>query len=313
MRARYPFKEDLVNSPGKWTTADEVIQYLRELAVLKIIYSDLKSNRVSKDPEDTSCTMAMWRKVVQCAPATQSSSLVSFYHTQIDTPTVEMPSAELLNVEETLGTSTSLQASTSAFRGSPRDHSSPAPVRGKGNPKHRPRGELWFFLHDQAEDMRKWDGEPTFKLEACVRELRGKRAVKKGSPKNVSVLAAETRRQSSISQTIKELKSPPLTLVRGLLVWHRKCQTVSTLMRNRNRRSLSLARRRKGMTRHTTVWIQWPGTSDPQKYKALVDTGAQCTLMPSRHRSAESIWISGVTEGCQELSVLEAKVSFTGE
>ncbi|KAK4810340.1 hypothetical protein QYF61_019259 [Mycteria americana] len=24
-----------------------------------------------------------------------------------------------------------------------------------------------------------------------------------------------------------------------------------------------------------TVWIQWPGTSDPQKYKALVDIGAQ--------------------------------------
>ena len=28
------------------------------------------------------------------------------------------------------------------------------------------------------------------------------------------------------------------------------------------------------------VWIQWPGTWDPQD-KALVDTGAQCTLMPS--------------------------------
>ncbi|RMC20136.1 hypothetical protein DUI87_00982 [Hirundo rustica rustica] len=32
-----------------------------------------------------------------------------------------------------------------------------------------------------------------------------------------------------------------------------------------------------------TVWIRWPGTSDPQKYMALVDTGAQCTLMPSRN------------------------------
>ena len=57
-----------------------------------------------------------------------------------------------------------------------------------------PRGTLWFFLHDQGEDMRKWDGEPTFKLEARVRELRGKTAVKKGTPKkSVSVVAVETQ------------------------------------------------------------------------------------------------------------------------
>ncbi|KAM9591472.1 uncharacterized protein ACIBXB_006268 [Morphnus guianensis] len=41
VRARYPFKEDLVNSSEKWTTADEGIQYLRELAVVEVIYSDL--------------------------------------------------------------------------------------------------------------------------------------------------------------------------------------------------------------------------------------------------------------------------------
>uniref|UniRef100_A0A8C3VGY1 Uncharacterized protein n=1 Tax=Catharus ustulatus TaxID=91951 RepID=A0A8C3VGY1_CATUS len=77
VRARYPFKEDLVTSPGKWTTADEGIQYLRELAVLEIIYGDLRSGRVLEDPEDAPCTMAMWRKVVQSAPASYSSSLVS--------------------------------------------------------------------------------------------------------------------------------------------------------------------------------------------------------------------------------------------
>ena len=61
------------------------------------------------------------------------------------------------------------------------------------------------------------------------------------------------------------------------------------------------------------MWIRWPGTSDPQKYKALVDTGAQCTLVPSGYRGTEPIWISGVTGGCQELSVLEAEVSLTGD
>ncbi|RMC20078.1 hypothetical protein DUI87_00924 [Hirundo rustica rustica] len=61
-----------------------------------------------------------------------------------------------------------------------------------------------------------------------------------------------------------------------------------------------------------TVWIRWPGTSDPQKYMASVNTGAQYTLMPSRYVGTESISISGVTGGSQQLIVLEAKVSLTG-
>ncbi|GAB0203300.1 hypothetical protein GRJ2_002795600 [Grus japonensis] len=206
-------KEDLVNSPGKWTTADEGIQYLRELAVLEVIYSDLDDEEVSKDPGDVLCMRAMWRK-----------------------------------------------ASTLAVRGTPRNQSSPAPVRGKGSPRHMPCGALWFFLRDQGEDMRKWDGEPTFKLEARVRELRGKTAVKKGTPKKA--VSQEEERDDRV---------------------------------------------------YWTVWIRWPGTSDPQKYKALVDTGAQCTLLPSGYRGTEPIRISGVTGGCQELSVLEAEVSFTGD
>ncbi|GAB0206621.1 hypothetical protein GRJ2_003127700 [Grus japonensis] len=52
--------------------------------------------------------------------------------------------------------------------------------------------------------------------------------------------------------------------------------------------------------------------SDPQEYKALVDTSAQCTLMPSSHEGAEPISISGVTGGSQQLSLLEAEVSLTG-
>ena len=60
-----------------------------------------------------------------------------------------------------------------------------------------------------------------------------------------------------------------------------------------------------------TVWIRWPGTSDPQGYKALVDTGAHCTLMPSSYIGAEPICISGVTGGSQQLTVLEAEVSLT--
>jgi len=80
----------------------------------------------------------------------------------------------------------------------------------------------------------RWDGEPTFKLEAHVRKLRGKTAVKKGRPKKaVSVVAAE-KAISDLSDT-EEVKSPPLILVRGLLVCHRKGQAVNNLIRNKNR------------------------------------------------------------------------------
>ncbi|KAK4831260.1 hypothetical protein QYF61_016730 [Mycteria americana] len=61
-----------------------------------------------------------------------------------------------------------------------------------------------------------------------------------------------------------------------------------------------------------TVWIQWPGTSDPQEYKALVDTSAQCTLIPSSYIGAEPICISGVAGRSQQLTVLEAEVSLCG-
>ncbi|XP_039240626.1 uncharacterized protein LOC120323903 [Pipra filicauda] len=202
VRARYPFKEDLVNSPGKWTTADEGIQYLRELAVVEVIYSDLNNDSVSKDPEDVPCTMAMWRKVIQSAPASYSNSLAALYYPEMDTPTVERASFWLKNLEETLCTSSSLQTSTSAVKGSPRNQSSPALIRGKESPRQMTRGALWFFLCDQGEDMRKWDGEPTFKLEARVRELKEKRAVKKGPPKKtVNIVSVDTQRQSAISQT----------------------------------------------------------------------------------------------------------------
>ncbi|RMC01135.1 hypothetical protein DUI87_22401 [Hirundo rustica rustica] len=59
--------------------------------------------------------------------------------------------------------------------------------------------------------------------------------------------------------------------------------------------------------------IRRPGTSEPQKYEALVDTGSQCTLIPSEYVGTEPISIAGVTRGSQELTLLEAEVSLTGK
>ncbi|RMB93014.1 hypothetical protein DUI87_30520 [Hirundo rustica rustica] len=61
------------------------------------------------------------------------------------------------------------------------------------------------------------------------------------------------------------------------------------------------------------VWIRWPGTSEPQEYEGLADTGSQCTLIPSEYVGTEPISIAGVRGGSQELTLLEAEVSLTGK
>ena len=61
------------------------------------------------------------------------------------------------------------------------------------------------------------------------------------------------------------------------------------------------------------MWIRWHSASEPWKYKTLVDTGAQCTLMPLSHQGTESLYIHRVTGGSQELTMLEAEISLTGK
>jgi len=62
-----------------------------------------------------------------------------------------------------------------------------------------------------------------------------------------------------------------------------------------------------------TMWVRRPGVSEPKKYEALVDTGVQCTLMPLSHEGTESVDISVVTWGIQELTMLEAETSLAGK
>ncbi|KAK4826693.1 hypothetical protein QYF61_010702 [Mycteria americana] len=74
MKERYPFREDVICHPGKWTTMERGIQYLRELAMLEVIYGDLDNEQLSKDPDEVSCTRPMWRKLVRSAPVSCANS-----------------------------------------------------------------------------------------------------------------------------------------------------------------------------------------------------------------------------------------------
>ncbi|KAK4806233.1 hypothetical protein QYF61_013377 [Mycteria americana] len=56
MKERDPFKEDVVYRPGKWTSMEKGIQYLRELAMLEVVYGDLDDERLPTDPDEVQCT-----------------------------------------------------------------------------------------------------------------------------------------------------------------------------------------------------------------------------------------------------------------
>ncbi|KAK4806940.1 hypothetical protein QYF61_027307 [Mycteria americana] len=59
VKDRYPFKEELANSQSKWTTIEGGIQYLRELAMVEVIYN-LDDDQVSKDLDEIRCMGSMW-------------------------------------------------------------------------------------------------------------------------------------------------------------------------------------------------------------------------------------------------------------
>ncbi|KAM9590502.1 uncharacterized protein ACIBXB_005762 [Morphnus guianensis] len=75
VKERYPFKDEVTCHQGKWTTMERGIQYLRELAVLEVIYNDPENAQSPTDPDEVQCTQPMWRKFLRSAPPTYANSL----------------------------------------------------------------------------------------------------------------------------------------------------------------------------------------------------------------------------------------------
>ncbi|RMC20137.1 hypothetical protein DUI87_00983 [Hirundo rustica rustica] len=59
------------------------------------------------------------------------------------------------------------------------------------------KGNLWSFLREHGEDMRKWDGKPTSSLAARVRELKRETSTTKSSSRanTAPVSQAQNSRQ----------------------------------------------------------------------------------------------------------------------
>ena len=218
VKERYPFKEDVICQPGKWTTMERGIQYLRELAVLEMIYYDPDSLQLPRDPDEVQCTRPMWRKFVRSAPSSYANPLAVLTWKDEEAPTVDEMARQLRQYEENL--SSSLRACVSAVEKlsekseklielieksySPPVQTNISAIRSEHSSdqereyrRYTPRGTLWFYLRDHGEDMRKWDRKPTSVLDARVRELKGK-TTRKGdsSRKDAAPVSRQSRRAS---------------------------------------------------------------------------------------------------------------------
>ncbi|KAK4811163.1 hypothetical protein QYF61_019794 [Mycteria americana] len=191
MKERYPFKEDVVYRPGKWTTMERGIQYLRELTVWEVIYGDLDDEQLPKDPDEVQSMRPMWRNSVQNAPSSCAKSLAILTCKDREGPTEKM-SWEVQQLEEDRSYSPPVQTSISAIR------SQRSSAQERGYRGYTPWGTLWFYLCDHGEDMRKWDGKATSTLLAWVHELQGKMIPKGGSSRKIAapVSSGQFPRQS---------------------------------------------------------------------------------------------------------------------
>jgi len=105
VRERYPFSDDFVCYPGKWTNKERGIQCLRELAVRELIYCEPDDEQVPTNPDEVQCTAPMWRKFVRSAPSSYANSLAIVDWKGKEAPTVDEVAVRLRQYEESLSSS----------------------------------------------------------------------------------------------------------------------------------------------------------------------------------------------------------------
>ncbi|KAM9575877.1 uncharacterized protein ACIB01_003549 [Guaruba guarouba] len=89
VKERYPYEDDVLYHPGKWATIEKGLQYLRELAILEVIYHRPDARNASVDPDEVKCTRPMWRKFTRSAPLSYALSLALVYWRDGEAPTVD--------------------------------------------------------------------------------------------------------------------------------------------------------------------------------------------------------------------------------
>ncbi|KAJ7414759.1 hypothetical protein BTVI_40275 [Pitangus sulphuratus] len=176
VRDIYPFKEYLTSSPGKWMTAEGGVQYLRELAMLELIYCNPDYFDIL-DPANLPCTNPMWRKVIKGVPAPYVNCLISVFHPKGDKLDVEIMCQWIRSIVENLGDLSDVQRQPTRSRERMERYHEYS--RYEDDYEDRDDEDYRDYRDRPGENMKKWDGQPTSKLGARVRELKQKEANKK--------------------------------------------------------------------------------------------------------------------------------------
>ena len=93
VREKYPYKELLQPAMKTWDTIEKGIQYLREIALVEMLYdSNFAPNdpRQNHDPERVRTTPDIWQKLTRAAPDRYAPTLVATF--QKRGPTEKTPS-----------------------------------------------------------------------------------------------------------------------------------------------------------------------------------------------------------------------------
>ncbi|GAB0177472.1 ubiquitin carboxyl-terminal hydrolase 4 [Grus japonensis] len=91
--------------PGKWTTMERGIQYLRELAMQEMVYYDPDNVQLPTDPDEVQCTRPTWQNFLRTAPSSYANSLAVIDWKSEEAPTVDEVAGRLRQYEEGLSSS----------------------------------------------------------------------------------------------------------------------------------------------------------------------------------------------------------------
>ncbi len=83
VKERYPYKELLQPAKKTWNTIERGIQYLREIALVEMLYeSNFVPNdpRQNHDPERVRTTPEIWQKLTRAAPDRYAPTLLATFH-----------------------------------------------------------------------------------------------------------------------------------------------------------------------------------------------------------------------------------------
>ncbi|XP_059716825.1 uncharacterized protein LOC132334738 [Haemorhous mexicanus] len=215
---RYLCADDLWMQQTQWKTIEQGIQRLREMAVAEIVFSD---DVTTRNPDLVPCTSVMWRKLVRLGPHEYASALAIMKRDERDETVLDMAKklqayadpvhgpilhARIAAVETRLQKlEDKIEENHKKLREEIKEdllQISAVQIRGPsvqyrrspdGERRYTPRAELWFFLRDSGENMRRWDGKSTAALARRVRELKEGRTQRGSSTKREAAPVAHSR------------------------------------------------------------------------------------------------------------------------